>query len=98
MRPNPQQSPETFAADVVPVLVERWRRRCFCGSPGFLKVLSFDFRDYGNVPAQLVDSAMLWGAIVGKHLDRSSNLRPARPARSKRRWRIGPDVLPPPKA
>jgi len=41
-------------------------------APGFLNVLSFDFRDYGNVPAQLVDSAMLWGAMR----DRRGAFRP----------------------
>jgi hypothetical protein len=63
---NPQLTPQAFAADVLPGLVERWQRRCFCSSPGFLKLLSFDFRDCGNTPAELIDSEMAWDAIVGK--------------------------------
>jgi hypothetical protein len=67
MRLTPQLSPEAYTAEVLPVLVKRWQRRCFCGSPGFLKLLSFDFQDYGNVPAALLDSEIAWGAIIGKH-------------------------------
>jgi hypothetical protein len=50
-----------FAADVLPLVVEGWRRRCFCSHPGFLKLLSFDFRNYGHTPAELVDAQMRGG-------------------------------------
>lgn len=67
MQPKPPISPEVFRADVLPILVELWSRQCFCRSPGFLKLLSFDFHDYGHVPAELIDSELIWSAIVGKH-------------------------------
>jgi hypothetical protein len=65
----PQLSPQAFAADVLPLLTDCWKRRCFCINPGFLKLLSFDFRDYSNTPAELLDSNMVWSEIIGKHFE-----------------------------
>ena len=67
MQPTSQLSPQTFAADVLPMLIDCWQTRCFCSNPGFLKLLSFDFRNYSNTPAELFDSNMVWSAIVGKY-------------------------------
>jgi len=67
MRPNSPITPNVFSSDVLPWVVESWSRECLCANPGFLKLLSFDFLDYGQTPAALVDSELIWGAIVGKH-------------------------------
>lgn len=61
---TPPLSSDQFREQVLPTLVERWDRSCFCGRAGFRKVVSFDFRDYGIAPTALVDAEILIGELV----------------------------------
>jgi hypothetical protein len=96
MWPNPPISPDVFAADVLPLVVEHWSRRCLCGNPGFLKLLSFDFLNYGHTPAELIDAELIWGAIVNKQFvprgDWSSS-KSARPCRTFRCPQCGLELV-----
>jgi hypothetical protein len=49
-------TPEEFVRDVVPELQRRWAERCYCANPAFVKLVSFDFRDYGVAPMQMADA------------------------------------------
>lgn len=62
--------PEEFRKTVLPRVVAAWDDRCFCASPGFQKLLSFDFRDYGVVPTGLADSEILIDAIIRERFTR----------------------------
>lgn len=48
-----------YEREILPELVARWEQRCFCASPAFLKLLSFDFRDYRIAPVALIDTEIL---------------------------------------
>jgi hypothetical protein len=70
MLSKPPIDSDVFAKELLPALVDKWQQKCFCSSPGFLKVLSFDFQQYRCMPAELLDSELLWNAIVGEHFQR----------------------------
>lgn len=57
---------KTYYETVLPELLRRWETRCFCANPQFLKLASFDFRDYGISPTTLVDTEALVSQIVLK--------------------------------
>lgn len=63
-------NPDEFRDSVLPSVVAAWGDRCFCGNPGFRKLISFDFRDYGIGPTALADAEILIEAIVRKRFTR----------------------------
>lgn len=60
----PPMTPDEFRQRVLPTVVAAWELACFCRSPGFLKLLSFNFEDYGVGPVGLADSEILIHEIV----------------------------------
>ena len=70
--PSQLISSKAFAEEVIPALVQKWEQKCFCSNPGFLKLISFDFKNYSQnsqpiAPAELTDSQQLWSVLVGKY-------------------------------
>jgi hypothetical protein len=59
-------TPVDFATQVMPQIVAAWERSCLCRSPGFLKLMSFDFRKYGSSPTALYDVEAIGGEIIQK--------------------------------
>lgn len=57
-------TPDEFREAVLPRIMADWEAECLCASPGFQKLLSFDFRDYGIGPVGLADTEILIDAIV----------------------------------
>lgn len=58
-------TPDEFREAVLPDVVAAWRRSCMCTSPGFRKLLAFDFRDYDGIgPVGLADTEILIDVIV----------------------------------
>ena len=57
-------TPEEFHETVLPAILSAWDEQCFCASPGFQKLVSFDFRDYGIGPTGLADSEILIQSII----------------------------------
>jgi hypothetical protein len=45
-------------------MLTAWESGCFCRSPGFLKLLSFNFEDYKIGPVGLADSEILIHEII----------------------------------
>jgi hypothetical protein len=60
----PEMTPDEFSESVLPQIVTAWDDRCFCANPGFLKLVSFNFRDYDIGPTALADSEILIDAII----------------------------------
>ena len=59
-------TPEDFSTQVMPQIVAAWERSCFCQSPGFLKLMSFDFRSYGSGPRVLYDVDLIGAQIIDR--------------------------------
>ena len=59
-------TPEEFSATVLPRIRDSWVKRCLCESPGFWKLLSYDFRDHQSGPQALEDSEIVGYEIVRK--------------------------------
>ncbi|WP_425397558.1 hypothetical protein [Aeoliella sp.] len=57
-------TPDEFAAKVLPAIEAACQSNCLCAEPGFRKLLSFDFDDYGTGPVALADSEIVGDAIV----------------------------------
>ena len=57
-------TPEEFRQNVLPGIVTAWDKQCFCAAPGFQKLLSFDFRNYGIAPTGLADTEILINALI----------------------------------
>lgn len=58
-------TPAEIRREVFPELIRAWKRRCFCASPGFQKLISFDFRDYDIIgPVGLADTEILIDEII----------------------------------
>jgi hypothetical protein len=55
---------EDFKTRVLPQVVAAWERSCFCRSPGFLKLMSFDSRDYGHSAQVLYDVELIGEEII----------------------------------
>ena len=52
-------SPEDFKRQVIFRVATQWERGCLCHHPGFRKLLSFNFQDYGMSPMQCIDTEIL---------------------------------------
>ena len=63
-------TPDEFHETVVPEVIAAWQQHCFCASPGFQKLLSFDFRDYGIGPVALADAEILIDVIIRQRFAR----------------------------
>jgi hypothetical protein len=57
-------TPSQFQADVMPELLRRWDKHCFCRNGNFLKLIGFDFRDYDIGPTRLEDSEQITAGLV----------------------------------
>ena len=57
-------TPDEFQKRIVPTIIAAWERGCFCRSPGFRKLVSFNFEDYGIGPVALADSEILIQEII----------------------------------
>lgn len=65
MHPKPLISPQEFAARVVPEMLRRYDAHCFCKNPNFLKLVAFNFQDYGIVgPVQLYDTELVIASVA----------------------------------
>ena len=67
-------TPDEFRHRVLPTVLASWERGCFCRTPGFLKLVSFKFEDYGVAPMAVVDSEILIAEIIGKRFPREGQL------------------------
>jgi hypothetical protein len=67
--PKPLLSSQAFADDIVPQIERRWDAHCFCHSEQFLKLIAFDFRDYGIGPASLADTYWIISRIILKRFE-----------------------------
>jgi len=63
-------TPQEFSGEVLPRVVSAWERMCFCSSPGFVKLMSFDFSRYGTTPVALYDQEALGDEIITKRFTR----------------------------
>jgi hypothetical protein len=72
--------PEVFTAEVLPLVVQAWERRCFCSAPGFQKLMSFDFSRYGSTPVALYDLEAIGTELIEKRFKKLSE--PTRDPRS----------------
>lgn len=66
LAPKPLMEARAYLETVLPEIVRRWETHCFCINPQFLKLASFDFRDYGIAPASLLDTECLVSRIILK--------------------------------
>ena len=57
-------TPDEFRDRVLPRIVTAWDAHCLCQSPGFRKLLSFNFRDYGRRTIGLADAEILIQEII----------------------------------
>ncbi len=57
-------TPYEYNEQVLPSILEEWEKKCFCSSPGFQKIVSFNFRDYGIGPAGCADTEILIHTII----------------------------------
>jgi hypothetical protein len=62
-------TPEDFSTQVMPQIVAAWERSCLCSSPGFVKLMSFDFRKYGRSPKALYDVEQIGYEIIERRFD-----------------------------
>lgn len=60
---------EKFIGEILPVILASWGAHCFCVSPGFRKLLSFNFEDYGTSVMQLVDAELVGYHVVKANFD-----------------------------
>jgi hypothetical protein len=67
--PKPLLTPNEFSERIVPELLRRWENHCFCRSPKFIKLVSFNFKDYGNSPMSLIDAELMIGNIIFKRFE-----------------------------
>ena len=67
-------TPDEFHHSILPTILTAWERGCFCHSPGFLKLVSFNFEDYGIGPMAVVDSEILIAEIIGRRFVREGQL------------------------
>lgn len=56
--------PDEFSTIVMPQISDLWSKGCLCRSPGFRKLMSFHFRDYGPSPWALFDLEAICHEIV----------------------------------
>jgi len=59
-------TPDEFRSHALPQILTAWQEGCFCASPGFRKLLSFDFQNYEIGPVGLADSEILIDSIIRK--------------------------------
>jgi hypothetical protein len=64
---------DSFSTQVMPQIVAAWERSCLCRSPGFLKLMSFDFRNYGHSPRALYDVERIGYEIIERRFVAVSN-------------------------
>ncbi|HPF41454.1 MAG TPA: hypothetical protein P5081_22125 [Phycisphaerae bacterium] len=57
-------TPEEFRQRTFRTLANAWKQGCFCDSPGFQKLMSFDFQKYGTNPVGLADTEILIDEII----------------------------------
>ena len=69
MHPKPLIPPQEFAARVVPELLRRYDAHCFCRNPNFLKLVSFNFQNYGIAPVQLYDTELMIEQVARKRFE-----------------------------
>jgi hypothetical protein len=69
MHPKPLIPPQEFNARVVPELLRRYDAHCFCRNPNFLKLVSFNFQDYGIGPVQLYDTEIVVEQVARKRFE-----------------------------
>lgn len=55
---------EKFESVVLPQVRAAWTKKCLCRNPGFRKLVSFRFEDYGPDPMQLVDALVIWHNLI----------------------------------
>jgi len=66
---------EEFVHELLPKIVAAWETRCFCSSPGFRKLLAFNFCDYHSHPMTLVDSELIGHHLVRSRFPRTQEVR-----------------------
>ncbi len=67
-------TPDEFRQAVLPQVVAAWDDHCFCTCPGFQKLVSFNFRDYGIGPTGLADSEILIDELIRQRFTRQQEL------------------------
>ncbi|MCA9254324.1 MAG: hypothetical protein KDA33_01745 [Phycisphaerales bacterium] len=63
-------TPEEFRQRTFRTLVRAWNQQCFCDSPGFQKLMSFDFHKYGTNPVGLADTEILIDEIIRERFEK----------------------------
>ena len=69
MHPKPLIPPQEFNARVVPELLRRYDAHCFCKNANFIKLVSFNFQDYGIGPVQLYDTELVIDQVARKRFE-----------------------------
>lgn len=76
-------TPEEFRENVLPAILTAWDRACFCVSPGFQKLVSFNFEDYGIGPVGLADSQMVGLDIIHNRFTHCDDESPPSESRAR---------------
>lgn len=76
-------TPDEFQKRILPPIFSAWEERCFCRNHSFLKLVSFDFEDYGIGPLALMDSEIVIQAIIGRRFLREERRATSRVAAPK---------------
>jgi hypothetical protein len=63
---------EEINESIVPELLRRWDKQCYCRNKNFLKLISFDFRHYGHSPMALIDAEFVIYDVMFKRFERVS--------------------------
>ena len=77
-------TPDQFRNDIVAAV----KKDCRCATPGFQKIISFNFEDYGIAPTLLWDSEILIHEIIRSDFE-ALDEGIQRQGDSKRRYRCG---------
>ena len=57
-------TPDEYNKDVLHRVYREWKKKCFCSSPGFQKILAFNFEDYRIGPTGCADTEILIDKII----------------------------------
>ena len=84
-------TPTEFTSLVMPEVVDLWSRGCLCQRPGFLKLISFDFRKLGLSPVALFDLETICQAMILARFPKTSDWTPVPRSRASVATYLCPD-------
>ena len=57
---------EVFSNGIITTLVAFWKTDCLCNQPGFTKLMSFDYTNYGLGPVTILDKDIIGREVIQK--------------------------------